>query len=97
MGIYYIILKPSDINPPLNLLRTIYSHTTTYPLSTLTPYFHLKTIKIYTNRQKKHLACLRTVCAHVENMVKGVTRGIQFINFHLIIPLTNKLTNLLIN
>lgn len=26
----------------------------------------------------KHLACIRTVCSHINNMIKGVTKGFQF-------------------
>lgn len=26
----------------------------------------------------KHLACIRTICSHIENMIKGVTIGFQF-------------------
>lgn len=26
----------------------------------------------------KHLACIRTICSHIENMIKGVTKGFQF-------------------
>jgi large subunit ribosomal protein L9e len=27
---------------------------------------------------RKELACIRTVCKHIENMIKGVTKGFQF-------------------
>lgn len=26
----------------------------------------------------KHLACIRTICSHIKNMIKGVTKGFQF-------------------
>lgn len=26
----------------------------------------------------KHLACIRTICSHIENMIKGVTKGYQY-------------------
>jgi large subunit ribosomal protein L9e len=26
----------------------------------------------------KHLACIRTICAHIKNMIKGVTKGFEF-------------------
>lgn len=28
--------------------------------------------------KRKDLACIRTVCSHIQNMVKGVTKGFQF-------------------
>lgn len=27
---------------------------------------------------RKHLACIRTVCSHMDNMIKGVTMGFQY-------------------
>ncbi|KAJ1569873.1 60S ribosomal protein L9 [Nowakowskiella sp. JEL0078] len=27
---------------------------------------------------RKHIACIRTVCSHIENMVKGVTKGFEY-------------------
>ncbi|KAJ1564631.1 60S ribosomal protein L9, partial [Nowakowskiella sp. JEL0078] len=27
---------------------------------------------------RKHLACIRTVCSHIENMIKGVTKGFEY-------------------
>lgn len=29
---------------------------------------------------KKEIAAVRTVCSHIENMIKGVTKVIQFMN-----------------
>lgn len=26
----------------------------------------------------KHLACIRTICTHIQNMIKGVTKGFQY-------------------
>lgn len=26
----------------------------------------------------KHLACIRTICSHISNMIKGVTKGFQY-------------------
>ena len=28
--------------------------------------------------KRKHLACIRTVCTHIENLMKGVTKGFQY-------------------
>lgn len=27
---------------------------------------------------RKHIACIRTCCAHIENMIKGVTKGFEY-------------------
>ncbi|KAI8928255.1 ribosomal protein L6, alpha-beta domain-containing protein [Entophlyctis helioformis] len=27
---------------------------------------------------RKHVACIRTVCSHIENMIKGVTKGFEY-------------------
>ncbi len=27
---------------------------------------------------RKHIACIRTVCSHIENMIKGVTKGFEY-------------------
>ncbi|KAJ3084153.1 60S ribosomal protein L9 [Quaeritorhiza haematococci] len=27
---------------------------------------------------KKHLACIRTICSHIENMIRGVTKGFEY-------------------
>ena len=32
---------------------------------------------------RKHVACIRTVCSHIMNMIKGVTKG-RFFNFNSI-------------
>ncbi|KAH6574339.1 hypothetical protein BASA50_002828 [Batrachochytrium salamandrivorans] len=27
---------------------------------------------------RKHVACIRTICSHIENMIKGVTKGFEY-------------------
>jgi len=27
---------------------------------------------------RKHLACIRTICSHIENMIRGVTKGFEY-------------------
>lgn len=27
---------------------------------------------------RKHIACIRTICSHIENMIKGVTKGFEY-------------------
>jgi large subunit ribosomal protein L9e len=37
----------------------------------------LVTVVVWQGR-RKHIACIRTVCSHIQNMVKGVTIGFQY-------------------
>merc|ERR1711909_251435 len=41
--------------------------------------------------KKKEIAAVRTVCSHVSNMIRGVTKGIRIQNAHCICPFPHQL------
>lgn len=59
------------VSGPRGSLTRSFSHT---PIEFELPSPTILTARIWFGA-RKHIACLRTICSHVENMIKGVTLG----------------------
>ena len=85
------ILQTRDVNIPETVTLKVKARTVTVsgPRGTLTKslkHVHLDIQRLSPSKirvqvwhgARKHIACIRTACSHIENMIKGVTKGFEY-------------------